>query len=65
MKVARSLLDDIAVKQLKWHGNDQRLGYEQVPKQVMTSYPMGGGKPREKADEKLLEWIEFVDFQRF
>jgi hypothetical protein len=35
MKVARSLLDDIKTKQLRWYGHVQRMEEERLPKKKL------------------------------
>ena len=57
MKVTKSLLDNIVVKQLKWYGHIQRMAEDSLPKQIMTCILY---EEREKADQKLLGWMEFM-----
>jgi hypothetical protein len=56
MNVARSLLEDINTKQLKWYGHVQRMEEGRLPKQVMRWNPPG----RRKRGRPKLTWMEGI-----
>ena len=56
MNVARSLLDDIKTKQLKWYGHVQRIEEGRLSKEVMKWRPSGRGK----RGRPKLTWAEEI-----
>jgi hypothetical protein len=56
MKVTRSLLDDIKIKQLRCYGHVQRMEEGRLPKEVMKWRPPG----RRKRGRPKLSWAEGI-----
>jgi hypothetical protein len=56
MNVARSLLDDIKTKQLKWYGHVQRMEELRLPKEVMKWRQPG----RRKRGRPKFTWAEGI-----